>query len=220
MKNKVIVLLFILFIGISNVSADCSYSDISRLKSIVSNINLSYDYREENDVIYYDITINNLTPDIYFYDSYTKQNYYYSNTIDGEITIYGYTSYNTDNGSYKFYSNLDGCNSRALGTKYYNLPKYNEFYSDSICKEIPNFSLCQKFIENNYSYDEFIELAEQYKLDQKKGNNKDNIIEYEKDFFDKFVDLYVNYYYYFFIGVIVICSIIMFIKRDKNKFKL
>jgi len=224
MKRKIIIALFILFVGISNVFSlnygGCSYSEVSRLKSLVNNINISYDYREINNKIYFDVTINNITPDMYFYDYFNNKTYYYSDTNSGEITIYGYTDYYGYQNKYKFYSALNNCYGISIGSKYYNIPTYNRFYSDPICSDIPNFNLCQKFIQNNYSYDEFIKLANEYKANKDKTEEEENVIEYKEDIFDKFVDLYVNYYYYFFIGIILICSIVIFLKRDKNKFKL
>ena len=44
----------------------CDYSDVARMKSIVTNINLSYDYKIIDNEAYFDVTLSNLTKDIYF----------------------------------------------------------------------------------------------------------------------------------------------------------
>jgi len=196
----------------------CEYSQISRLKSLVSNVNISYDYYMVGNEAYFSVTLNNVVPGIYFVDSKTGKTYNYNNTIDGEITITGYKS---TNGNYKFYSELSDCRDVKLSNKYYKLPAYNIYYTDSLCKENRNHSLCQKWANITYSYDEFKNYINKY-------NNKDKVeiqdetIEnvYEKTYLDTLVSIYVNYYYYILIGIILVCVTIMIISRKKNKFNL
>lgn len=218
---KKVILIFIICVSFINSYAltyeGCDSSDVSRMKSIIKNINISYDYTIIDDRPYFDITINNLTNDIYFYDNITKKNYYYSDTNNGEITISGYTG---DSGKYIFYSNNQSCYGLSLSTKYYIFPQYNRFHTHELCSDIPNFSLCQKWTDFDYTIQQFEEKVLEYK------NLKEEIIDekidvvYEKTILDTIIQIYINYYYYFFGAIILICSIIIIINNRRNKFKL
>lgn len=215
--KKLILILIISFSFINSFAltyGGCDYSTVARMKSIVSNITISYDYKIVNNRPYFDVTINNLTDDVYFYDTVTRKKYYYSNTNNGEITLYNYTN----SGSYKFYSNNSSCYDISLGSKYFNFPKYNYFYSDPLCSDIPNYSLCQKWANVSYSRDEFEQLVMDYK--NKKEVEEEIIIEYEKTIIDKIVEIYIEYYYYFLGGVILILTPVIIISNKKNRFKL
>ena len=218
---KKILLFLLIGFAFINCSAltyrGCDYSTVSRMKSIVSNINVSYDYTIIDNEPHFNVTINNLTNDIYFLDTTTGKNYYYSDTNNGEITIY---DYNRTSGRYKFYSNIGDCYGISLGTKYFDFPIYNRYYNHELCSDVPNYSLCQKWVNVNYSEEEFEKLVFDYK------NSKNNVeeekiqIEYEKNIIDIIVDLYINYYYYFLIGLILICTTIIIVNNKKNRFKL
>ena len=221
MKKKILLLIALILFYCNNVSAvnygGCDYSAISRMKSIVKNINVSYDYHIVDGVAYFDVTLTNITPDLYFVDSLGEKYYTYSSTEEGEIIITNYTS----SGNYRFYSNVDECYGISLGTKYYTLPTYNKYYESDTCKEIPNFSLCQKWASVNYSEEKFESLALSYKNTIKEEEEiPDDVVKKSNGAFDKIAELYINYYYYFLGGIIIACSTIIIIKRRNDKFKL
>ena len=214
-KNIVFLLISFFSFSVSALSyKGCDYSDISRMKSIVSNINLSYDYTIVDNEAYFDVTINNLTEDVYFYDTVTQKKYYYSDANNGEITILNYKRYS---GSYKFYSAKNECLDVSLGSKYYSFPVYNRYYNDPLCKDIPNYSLCQKWGYINYSYDEFEEMVLDYKESKTIDEDEKINVEYKKTFLEKVIDIYINYYYYFLGGLILGCCIILIINNNNNK---
>lgn len=217
-KILLVIALFILPINILGLTyGGCDYSSVSRLKSLVTNINISYSYRIENNNAYFDITLNNITPEMYFYDVANKKNYYYADTNNGEITIHNYIG-NGKTGTYKFYSAKKECYGISLGSKYYKLPNYNIYYGSELCKSASNYNLCQKWATVNYSYEELESLIYEYK----NKNNKQNIIDnsYKKGFLSKLVDFYINYYYYLLIGIIVIFGVIIIVKKRKDKLEL
>lgn len=214
MKKKIFVLLFLLLIDIGIVEAKCSYSTISRAKSLVGNINLSYNYHIIDSEPYFDVTINNITPDMYFVDSQTDITYRYSDTRNGELTIY---NYNGVAGVYKFYSTNSECNGVSLGSKYYKLPVYNIYYNSAMCSDIPDYSLCKKWVDFNYSYDEFSTAIDKYKMSLiEKGETEENVV-YNKNIFWEIVKFYIKYYYYILLGLIIVCGLIIVIKRKKDK---
>lgn len=222
MKKKIIFVFALLALPINVLGFSyrgCEFSVISRLKSIVSNINISYDYHITNSVVSFDVTINNLTPDIYFYDSSTEKTYYYNDTNNGEITIKNYSG-KEQNKFYKFFAVPGACYGKHLGTKYYSFPTYNQYYNSKICSGIPEFKLCQKWVSVNYTYDEFKKKVEEYKKDEPNNQESEIKVVYEKNLFDKIIYFYVNYYYYLLIGMIAICCIVIIIKRKKDRFKL
>ena len=222
MKKNILIIIGIMLTLNINVKAltygGCEYSQITRLKSIVSNINISYDYYINNDNAYFNITLNNLVPEIYFVDVKNDKTYTYNNTINGEITINGNKHID---GSYKFYSAIASCKGVSLGTKYYKLPKYNTYHNSNMCKGIENYSLCKKWADISYSNYEVEELIKRYKAgytNSDDGNERQVI--YEKGVFDYIIDFYVKYYYIILMIIIIICTLIMLIKRKRNKFDL
>lgn len=217
MKKKIMFLIIMFFCFISSISAKCDYSTISRLKSLVTNINISYDYYIEDNFAYFNVTLTNIIDGMYFVDTLYDRTYSYYDTNNGEITI---TGYNGISGSYKFYSSLSECYGTKLGTKYYKFPIYNIYYTNSLCSDIPNYSLCQKWVKKNYSYDEFLKKVTEYKSKNVEEDDSLDNVEKNKTILDVIIQLYVNYYYYFLGSIIIICSTIIFIKRRKDRFKL
>lgn len=219
MKKKILLIIIMILFGMSSVKSltygGCDYSTVSKFKSLVSNINIYYDYHISGNQAYFDITLTNITPNMYFLDMEKNITYTYNDTNNGEITIKGYSN---QSGSYKFY--LQECNNVLLGTKYYKFPTYNIYYNDPLCSDIPNYSLCRKWVDINYSYDEFERRVEEYKSRVEEEDLKPTNIEYHKSILEIIADIYVNYYYYFFIAIILVCGSIIFINRRKNKFKL
>ncbi len=221
MKKKVIFLIITLFLIKPSVHAlsysGCEYSTVSRYKSFVTNVNISYDYRIVNGSVYFDVTLTNIVPGMYFRDSETGKTYTYSNTVNGEITIKNYTG---NSGNYKFYPTTQGCNNILLGTKYYKFPIYNSHYNDPLCSDIPNYGLCQRWVKNNLNYSEFKRLVLEYKQSLEE---KPEMIEPEqisKGFIDVIIDFYVKYYYLLLPILIIICVIIIFNQNKKNRFNL
>jgi len=222
MKRKLIIIIMIVMFINCNCKAlgygGCSYSEISKLKAFVSNVNISYDYYISNNRAYFNLTINNIVPNVYFVDSHTGNTYTYNDTTEGEITLYNYNNFK---GNINFYSALSGCYGIKLGTKYYKLPQYNKFFEDPLCLENRNFSLCQKWQKVTYSYSEFKNKIEEY--NKRLENNEvveENDVEYQKTMLDKFVSFYTKYYYMLLGGIIVICVGIMVISSRKNRFDI
>lgn len=221
MKKKIFLILILFLMCKSNVLGlsygGCDYAVVSRLKSLVSNINLSYSYRIVNNKAYYDVTLTNIPKDVYFIDVLTSKYYYYSNTNNGEITI---RDYDGKSGRYKFYSYTNNCTNVLLGNKYYNFPIYNIYYNDPLCKDIPNYSLCKKWVDKLYPSYEFERRINEYKFNLNNNEIIEEEVIYEKTLFNKIIDFYVKYYYLILGAIILVCWIIIMISRKKNSFKL
>lgn len=218
MRKYILFLIIVLFTfnGVDALTyGGCDYSVISRLKSLVTNVNITYDYTMENNYPSFNVTITNITPDMYFYDTVMRRNYYYGDTNNGEITIYGYTG---TSGNLKFYSNVGECYGVSLGTKYYKFPKFNSYYNSDLCQGMWDYSICQKWADINYSYTEFKDKIEEYKNSDEE--QEEVVIEYQKGFFDKLIEFYINYYYIILGLIIIVFGTIIFINSRKNRFNL
>lgn len=215
---KKIMLSIILFAFATNVNAisykGCESSEISKQKSFVSNVNISYDYYMSDGYPIFSVTLNNITQDMYFVDLNTRIEYHFESTNNGEITISGYRS--GDSGRYKFYS--ENCGNITLGFKYYKFPDYNYYYSDPLCEGM-NLNICNKWGKVNYSRSEFEEIINKYKnsdtaIDDGKGTS------YEKSIIDVIVEFYIKYYFYILMSIIVFSLIIIYVKRRRDSFNL
>lgn len=225
MKKKIYYVIFFIVVLLSgnlNIKSltygGCEYSEISRLKSYVSNINISYEYYVFNNKSYFNVTINNMVPGIYFIDSTTNKKYEYHHSNNGEIKINDYTN---NSGTYKFYSALPKCYGIKLTNKYYSFPEYNRYYESEICKANRNHSLCQKWAKITYSYEELEKRINEYNSKKQETEEQTKpIVVYKKTLLDSFVEFYVKYYYILLLAIIIGCVIAMIINRRKNKFDI
>lgn len=220
--NLIVLFLFIISLKTSTEAltyGGCEYSEISKLKSYVSNINLSYNYRIVDNQAYFDIVLSNIVPGIYFVDSETGITYTYNSSYDGEVVIKD--KLNGRNGVFKFYSENSNCYGTKLGDKYYNLPTYNIYHTDSLCVDNPNSKFCKKWREITFSYDELKKALEEKEISGIEDEEiSDEIIIYEATLLDSFVRFYVDYYYIILVLIILICISIMILDKKKNRFDI
>ena len=216
--KKIILILFMLFILKINVSAlmygGCEYSEVSRMKKVVTNINYTYNYRINNNTAYFDVTFTNITNDMYAYDSVYKQNFYPQN---GELTIYNYTANST---TIKFYSNNPKCREIYLGSKFVKFPIYNKYMNSDICKNMEGFSYCNKWVNKAYTYDEIKKAIDTYNAGNNKPEEKPVKVPHEKTFLELLLDIYVKYYVIILASVIILCLALIEIRKRTTRFKL
>lgn len=218
--KKIIFIVCMMFSFILPVSAskygNCSSQEIKRMYSIVNNVNITYSYTDKPDRPYFNITLTNMTNDIFFYDLVTERKYYYSDTNNGEITISGYSNVS---GNFKFYSNNSKCKDISLGVRYYNLPEYNFYYNSDICKGLQDFYGCQKWGNVNLTYSELEKAIEEYKnppiekIEELKEEDYKSIVDY-------IIEFYLKYYIFIYIALIIIVGLIVFFVKKNNRFKL
>lgn len=220
MKKKIILFVIALFIFPLNIFAKplyaCNSSELSRLKKYASNVNISYNYFTENNEAYFNVTINNVTPDMYIEEETTGQKYYYNhNNNQGEIVTNNFH----DVTSLKFvvYSNTISCTDEVLTVLYVNLPIYNKYADDPLCENNKNFRLCKRFLTSNISREYFEKEIQEY-IDEKNKNNDSEIEEEEKHKnFDSWQDLLIRYSP---LAVILLIVLIVYLvqRRKKNSF--
>lgn len=222
MRKKILFLLIAFIFAITNVNAEdskkCDYKEIARLKSIVTNVEIYYDYNIVDGRAHFDVTLVNLTGNLYFVDMNSGKTYDKSLFKNGSVEI---KDYSVSSVSYKFYSDFGDCVGTYLGIKFVNFPTYNRHYETELCKENKDLSLCNKWVSVDYSYSELERRINDYKTAiYDTDEHEDTEIEYEQSLFDKIVAFYIEYYYVV-LGVIILISVVtMLISRKRNSFKL
>ena len=218
MKKKIILILFMFFLFRTNTYAltytGCDASTVARMKQIVSNVNTTYNYRIVNNKAYFDLTISNLTNDIYVTDNLFGREYY--NFSNGELTIRGIT---TSSITIKYYSRKNECRGLMLGIKYEQFPIYNQYHTHEVCKDMEGFSYCEKWVKKAYTLDEIKAAIKKYNEGLNEPDIPTNVI-YKKSLLDRLIEFYVKYYYIVLTGVIIVCGIAIFVKKRKNQFKI
>lgn len=197
----------------------CDYTLLSNLKNFTSNVDITYTYHIENDDAYFDITLTNIRDNIYFVDNTNNKTYYYTDTLNGIITIPNYKSGKV---SFSFYSNHNECLNEKLAIKYVNLPLYNKYYNYPECEGVTNLKACEKWSGYSASIEEFRDEVTKYK-EKKEDNNTVKNIE-NLTWFNKLVKIYTNYFYIItplFVGIIVgIVYLVKYIEHRRSRFKI
>lgn len=219
-KIKLIFLIILLFIlNICVIQAKCNNSYLSDLRSLATNINFSYDYYIENDEVLFNVTINNIVPNMYIIDGENNLKYTYDNTNNGEITLSGYKDLNKL--SYSVYAVGEDCDGKKLITKNILLPNYNKYYNTDVCRGIEEFAMCNKWTKQVISYNTLIEQTDKYRKSlETKDDTKNSEINVKEDFIDKVINYYAKYYYIALIVIIVLCLVVILYQNKKNRFKL
>ena len=211
MKKLMCLFFFLSLIPIKNVQAKCMYSDIAELKKIAANVNYSYEYNIVENEALFNITLTNLTTDIYFVDETTNK--IYKNKA-AEITLKNYASGETI--IYKFYPSNSDCSSTNLYTIRITLPKYNKYYNNSVCNGATEYSLCQRWSSHNLDYSSFVEKVSQYKLnkqEQQQALSK----EVDNDSLFHYIILFLTEYYYIILIILgATISIMAYIRNKRN----
>lgn len=204
---------FLLFLLIPNniKSYYCKFDEISRYKSLASNINTYYDYIENDGNISFTITLVNLNEELYIVDSTTNKKYFYNNS---ELSISGYSAGQSI--KYYVYATNQNCNDDLLYTIRINLPDYNPYYSDDVCNDVNNYIYCKKWYKHSLNYEQFVDKVNSYKQSLIKPDVP--IIDDSNDLglWDIIIEIWVKYYYLILLPIIVICGIVIYCGNKKN----
>ena len=205
-----IIFIALIFMFPMKINASCNNETKARLRKIVSNVNISYEYQMIRNTAVFSLKFNNVFSDIYFKDQYGN-NYY--GDIDGETTLYNYPSGKSF--TFTFYGTND-CKLEEVGKLYATTPAYNPYYQLSVCNDVPEFDLCQKWSSHSLNREQFIKEVNEYK-------NKQNIIDDSPidknisviDFLFNFFKLYGIYV---LIGIVIVIIVIKYINYKRDTF--
>lgn len=203
------ILTFISF-TISVGAATCNYEERAELNNEISNITANYEViqvvldpdefvppegiTEEEEEAYVattdalQINILNITENVYIivtndYDDTTLR-YNYNDTTDGNISIVWRTLGSLVTYTIEVYSsNETSCEDTLLRTLRVSLPRYNDYSTYSVCSEVPDYYLCQRYVYfDEVDFNEFstgvLEEIERVQLEQEENEN-DNTPWYE-----------------------------------------
>lgn len=189
----------------------CSNEDKVKFQTLASNITTSYTYTEENANVTFQITLSNIYEGLIIKDVTNRKVYPYK---ANEIVISDLKA----NTSYRFdvYTNDIFCDSELLYSHYVNTPPYNPYYQDELCKGLENHSICQKWANITYSYEEFQQRIEALNKQEEKPVVEPEEV-YVKNAYDYILEFYLRYYYimlpiFIVMGIIIICR---YHKRNK-----
>lgn len=223
---KKIIFLFILgvFLTIPNmIKADeiyfeCKPSELTKLQKLATNIVSSYDYNEtflpnsKYGSVNFTVKLSNLNDKLYIVDTQTKKRYNY---MGNELVIPNMQ----DGKSLKFevYANGYGCYDNYLLTIYVNLPSYNKYYVDDVCKDYQGYKLCNKWTKVDMSYEEFKKGVLEYAPKKEVEVEKEKPKTFE-DIFAEIIDFLDRYKLQIFVPIILISAgWIVYLKLLKRK---
>lgn len=211
MKGRYLVYILLSFVCLFpyDVNAECDYQRKAELSRIASNVQVSYNYDQDNN---FTVNITNLTDDIYIKDDYDV-------IIEGA----GEKNFNYSDGEkikYRIFSNDNNCKDEELLTKYVNLPIYNLYSNYDECKMYPEFQYCQKWLSTSITTDQFSKRLNEYVKDNsnsgKSSKTEDNVLDVIVEFFKNNILILIL----FSILIFIIIVIILFKKIRSKKERL
>lgn len=185
--------LVVLFLWTNEVSAAreiCSSKALSEAKAKINKVNLEYELRyDEHGSHYYSVMVSNLSEGIEF--NYGGVTYTYKKELPIQTLL---PMFDGDNSvEIDFYPSYGkACVGEKIGTKKLTIPKYNKYSEYNACIEYEEFPLCGKHYSGEIeSINYFYEKLDDYKKSLEK---KEDIVEKEKEknFFEKFIDIYME----------------------------
>lgn len=200
---KKLLFILLMFVGINSVEAGyCDYITVGNQKKLAANVAFSYDY-VMGDEVTFNVTVNNLFEGLTLIDpngkTYTNEEFVISGFKEGQTL------------KFEIHTSSNNCGNSLLFTKYIVLPSYNKYYSDPICKKT-DFSLCKKWVKNNYQYEEFVKLVNDYNKKEKKSEEEEKKSTQE----NRIVAFFLEYWYIYSLLILLLIYIIYKIKEEKQ----
>lgn len=234
MKKIIVVfwaLLVTTFIGIITVKAECGYAERNNYRSQANNMKFKYEIAEktlEGNVdgeevpvtqTYMKIYIYNLTEDLKLTvkDPEIKKtwNYTYDDVKDGVIIFDSEDVSRVINYEFDVYAADETCDTDELRISTLRVPKFNTYYYWEMCEETPEFYLCQKFIETDKTYEEFVSERDDYL--KKLNNSAEETVE-DESFFENLRDFIVKYkYVIILIAIITGVGVFVIVKKKRSR---
>lgn len=231
MKQLKYVLIFAILVFIPNIvkADDCPVTNTSRLKKIASNITTKYDYFESMPNngygnVSFTATISNVINDIYIMkvdDYYNKVGTIYYGDSNNQVIISGLS----EGTSYHFVA-LGNTNDICQGTLVYEFyvttPNYNRYYTNALCKKVPDYKYCQKWVNINLTEEEFTKNVKEYikSLEVNETPPEEETPEDKYQLFLKILEFLTKYDIPIFGSIVVLSAMGIIISRKKDNFDL
>lgn len=215
MKNLIRIGLLVILIVPLKISGACTVEDKMRYSSLATNISTSYEYKETNGNVSFEVTIHNVHKDLVIVDKSNNKKYQSNNNGLNNFKITNLKD--GSNYSYDVYAKKGDCSYRLFNTLYVTTPKYNKYYSDPVCEGASDYSLCQKWAEiGNISYEEFKNKVYEYK--NPKQEITDDLQNEENNWLYMIGDFWAKYYLYILGGILIISIPIMIIIKKRERY--
>jgi len=198
---------------ISNAAYDCS-----SLRSYIGNVNISYEYKMINNKPQFTITLTNLTNNLMVYDEVSREFYCNVKKCSKKFSGNELKIVTNKTGFYKFsFYNLN-CGQESLGSKSVNLPVYNPFYKDKLCKGLESYKQCQRWSGYSANRKKFENDIKQIKEDIAKRNQiKEEPKKEDKTWYKIFLEVLLDYWWLFVIILSIIIALCYFIIAQRKK---
>lgn len=199
MKKILFCLLVLLF---SPYVYACNNSIKSSQKVLASNVNFDLGYSIVNDKAVFNLIITGLNEDLYITDENGKV---IVSDKNGVATLQ-----NLSNGKNKYYiysKTYSYCSFGVLLTRTINVPNYNPYYNDELCKNHRSSDLCNRWNNLELSYDEFKQAILKLEKEQQSVIVDDIIVE-KFNIFD--------YIIWIVFGTILLSGSIIYIAKRKS----
>lgn len=211
--KKLLVILVVFIFCPKNVKALlCENIDKVRYKDLAKNISYSYDAVEKNGDVKFTVTFSNIPKEFAIKNVDRNEWYGYKNS---ELKISNLES----NKNYRFdvyVESDDGCDNLVMYTFNINLPYYNKYYTDSLCNGIEQYKLCQKWVNTQYTYEEWKRQVNKYRDSLKQDIQKEEEVK-NKSWLEKIVEFYGQTYYIILPLVILIGGITIYVYNKKRE---
>ena len=194
-----------------NAASLCSYERQVELKKIASAVKMTYEEAQEEadpnsyiskseanpedadeyeEILYNDyfkLKVLNVTEDIYvkIENSINDDVKYirYVDTNEGTFTIDWKNLSEVATITYTVYSSdKTECANEELRSGLMTLPRYNDNYRNNMCKQVPDYYLCQKYISVNITTVQFYDNVSAY-LEKEKGNDENSDLDNARNSF-------------------------------------
>lgn len=239
-KNLFILILF-LFIFMGNVYAEedttCNAISLNELRTAAANLKVTYvpvtvekETRDAEgntymiDYEYLDIKIYNMMSKLYVkMDASSKSVSDISKLFtlddvgsDGAITIRQVPADEVVNYKFVVYSDYYGCSSKTLRTMTVTLPRRNPYSSRAMCKDIPEFYLCQDYVTFEITAPMVDKGVSEYKA-KLEAQEKDNELKTDNNGVVSKTISTISKYKFVFVGVIILIGVIITVIILKRK---
>ena len=210
--NKKSIFLMLLLMFFANLRVDavssCSYKEQAELNSEAAQIKVKYEEKSELyyppaeycgeagegcsvNNYYFTITILNMSENFYIEVDGNKNKqltFTYDDVKDGIITFNYENVDEIGNFTFNVYSSSEtNCAYEKYRVIHFTTPKFNRYYYDGECSNVPDYYLCQKYITTEEpKYGDFLNQITEYKrqLNEEKEKNNRNFLEKIFDFVD------------------------------------
>lgn len=214
--KKIFAFIICLFIfPIVSNAATCTSSHSSEIKLLATNVNIIYEITMKDNTPIHTITLSNLTSDMVVIPSTGNVSYNKSKYKNGELTITLKQA-----GQYEFSIYSFACKEK-IAVKTVNLPSYNAYYKDELCKGLEKYAQCQRWSGYKANRKTFESDIKKIKEDEAKLNQKEEEIVVPKDkWYEVLFDWFLDFWWLIVILLIGILGLYYYIinRRKKNEY--